>query len=120
MIDTMKKAVLVILAGMLATLAGCGGGGSTPPASTTVAGTASKGIIYPGSVSIYAVDGAGKKAATPLKTVPTDTNGQFNADIGVYSGPIVIEAIGTYTDEATAAKVVIDSARPMRAAIDAV
>ena len=123
MLTILKRAAVVLAAGMMGLMTGCGGGGggtSSPVTTTTVAGTAAKGILYPGSISIYAVDAAGVKAATPLKTVLTDTSGQFSADVGVYSGTILIEATGTYTDEASGASVVIDTSRPMRAVIDSV
>jgi hypothetical protein len=117
MIKSVKKTILVALSIMAALMAGCGtddsgGGGS----ATIVTGTASKGIIYPGSVSVFSVSG-GVKSSTPLKTVETDPDGKFTADLGQYAGPIVIEVTGKYTDEATAAPVTIDAANPLRAAI---
>lgn len=107
--------------GLMFVLAGCGGGSSSP-ATTKVAGTASKGIVYPGSVNIYALDLATGTKITPARAanVSTDAKGQFSANIGVYSGPIVIEVTGTYTDEATGNTVLINSTRPMRAIVSAV
>lgn len=123
MIVAFKKIMLIALAGMMGVIAGCGGGGNTidTPVSTRVAGTASKGIIFPGVVKVFAVDAVGNTATTPLQSGATDSKGQFDIDIGAYSGAVIIEVTGTYTDEANApAQVVIDSTRPMRAAIDAV
>jgi hypothetical protein len=105
----------VLLVGVLA-LTGCSSSGSAP--TTTVAGTASKGIVYPGSVSIYSLNAdTGDKNTPALKTVATDVNGKFSADLGDYAGSIVIEVIGTYTDEASGISVIIDSSRPMKAII---
>ena len=107
--------IVVAMACMAGLMAGCGVGGSED--STIVDGTASKGIIYPGTVSIFAVN-AGVKSSTPIMTVQTDKDGRFTADLGKYKGPIVIEATGQYTDEASAAIVTIDAANPLRAAIN--
>ncbi len=121
MIKTIRTIMQVFLVGALVAVTGCGGGGGSAPVATTkIAGTASKGILFPGSVSIYALDAAGTKATTALATVATVAGGFFTADIGAYTGAVAIEATGTYTDEATLAPVTISPARPMRAALDAV
>jgi hypothetical protein len=113
--------VLAVLAMSLLTLAGgCGGGGGSSSPSKLIYGTASKGILYPGSVSVYGVDSAGVRAASPLATVVTDSSGKFAADIGAYSGTLLIEATGSYTDEATGNTVTIGAARPMKAAVSGV
>ena len=114
MMHNVMKTVLAVLAISILSLSGGCGGSST---ITTVSGTASKGLLYPGSVNIFAVDAAGAKATSPLATVATDSSGKFSANIGTYSGTIVLEATGTYTDEAKGISVVIDSARPMKAAV---
>lgn len=121
MILKIKQSIAVSMLGLMFVLAGCGGGSSSP-ATTKVAGTASKGIVYPGSVNIYALDLATGTKITPARAanVSTDAKGQFSANIGVYSGPIVIEVTGTYTDEATGNTVLINSTRPMRAIVSAV
>ena len=115
MLKVVKNLIVVAVAGMAGLMAGCGGGGDT--GATVLNGTASKGIIYPGTVSIYAVN-SGEKSSTALITVQTDQNGKFTADLGQYSGAIVIEASGKYTDEASAATVTIDAANPLRAVIN--
>jgi len=118
--------VAVIVA---AILAGCGSGGGGKPvvngggdivASTVVSGTASKGIIYPGKVNIYGVDASGSMSGAPIATAVTDNKGRYTVDIGNYSGPLVIEASGEYTDEATGTKVTIVPTAPLHAAVDAV
>ena len=118
MMHNVMKTVLAVLAiSVLSLSGGCGGGGGGSTTTTTVSGTASKGLLYPGNVSIFAVDAAGVKGASPLATVATDSSGKFSINIGAYSGTVVLEATGTYTDEAKGTSVVIDSVRPMRAAV---
>lgn len=108
-----RSLILVALAGMVGLMSGCGGGED----ATVVNGTASKGIIYPGTVKIFAVN-EGVKSSTPLMTVQTDPDGKFTANLGQYKGAVVIEASGEYTDEATAAPVTIDAENPLRAAVN--
>jgi hypothetical protein len=114
MITKVKNLVLITMAVMVGLMAGCG---AEVGDSTILDGTASKGIIYPGAVTIFAVE-EGVKSSIPLMTVPTDQNGKFSADLGQYKGPVVIEATGTYTDEASGLPVTIDAANPLRAAIN--
>ncbi|QEM69411.1 hypothetical protein FO488_15460 [Geobacter sp. FeAm09] len=115
-----------VLAGILimASLAGCGGGsgggGGTPAASTVVKGTVSAGIIYPGTVYVYAVTAAGAKGALLAGPVATNIDGTYNASLGPYSGAILLEASGTYTDESTGHTVTITAANPLRAMVDSV
>lgn len=120
MIPRMKHIVMLGMAGLMFALTGCfgGGGDPPPPQTTTIAGTASKGIVYPGTVTVYALDPAtGGKITPALSTTVTDANGRFSTDIGVYAGPVLVTVSGTYTDEATSIQVVIDADRPMRAVI---
>ena len=105
---------------ILITLAGCGGSGGdtaagTPPATTIVQGTLSKGIIRDGTVRIYALNADGSKG-TLLKETSTDTNGRYVADISPYTGPVLMEGFGTFTDEATGTSMTIPSDMPLRAA----
>lgn len=126
--ETIHYLKLTALLAFTALMAGCwgggGGGGSAstpPPVSTVVTGTASKGIIYPGTVVCYGVDATtGTKGSTPLKTVSTKPDGTYSADLGVYSGALIIEVSGTYTDEATNKQVTIDPATPLHTAVDVV
>jgi len=120
----------VILIGILAfsaLLAGCGGGGSTTGGvnsgtgssantGTTISGVASKGIIKGGVVNIYSPPASGDiTGKILLKTVATDASGRFSANIGSYTGTVLIEASGTYTDEATGSPASISAAAPLRA-----
>lgn len=114
--------VLLATAVFLSIMPGCGGGGGggTQPAATVVNGTASKGIIYPGTVKVYGVDANGVKTGAPLATVSTDHDGKYTANLGQYAGPVIIEAYGEYSDEATGTKVTIPSDTPLRVAVDVV
>ena len=115
--------LIIILTGLLITtgtllLGGCGGGGGgTAPPSTSVSGTVSKGPLKNGTVKIFGVDATGAKSSSPLATVLTDANGGYGANLGSYSGALVIEAYGEYTDEATGNPVVIPASSPLRTAV---
>jgi hypothetical protein len=117
--------------------AGCGGGGSTTgapatgststgstgstgaPASsggTTITGVASKGIIKGGTVNIYATPASGDTGGKILlKTTTTDSSGRFSANIGNYSGIVLIEVSGSYTNESNESTVSISDGAPLRA-----
>src|SRR6185369_6216943 len=69
-----SRIIIMVFTGMLGIMAGCGvdnGGGDVVTDATIVTGTASKGILYPGTISIFAVY-SGVKSSAPLKTVQTD------------------------------------------------
>jgi len=106
---------------MVASLAGCGGGGGTTPqaSTTTINGTASAGIIYPGTVNVYAVNASGTKGAL-LGSASTSIDGKYSVSLGAYSGAVAVEASGTYTDEATGHAVTLTTAKPLHAMVDAV
>ena len=113
---------------MMAGLSGCGGGGGSTPAPTTqvpagntaIKGTAAAGIIYPGMVNVYAVDANGNKGMLLSGPVLTTIDGTYNAKLGGYSGAILVEASGTYTDEATGKSMTIAPAKPLHALVDKV
>lgn len=113
----------------MACLTGCGGGGGgggasstlspnpiSSPTSTIITGVASKGIIRNGTVKVYAVSSDGSKGSL-LKETSTDASGSYSADIGAYTGPILVEASGSYIDEATGNSKSIPVDAPLRAAI---
>ncbi|MSM40743.1 MAG: hypothetical protein GJT30_14095 [Geobacter sp.] len=109
---------LLLILFLLLLLAGCGGGGGGGSSSAIVSGVASKGIIRNGTIRIYALTADGSKGSLLLETT-TDNSGAYRADIGSYRGPLLVEASGSYTDEATGATVEIAAAAPLRAAITA-
>lgn len=114
---------LMAVALIMASLAGCGGGGGGPSATaanTVIKGTASAGIIYPGTVNVYSVDPNGTKSAVPLASVPTDINGKYSAPLGAYSGAIQVEVSGSYQDEATSKSMTIATSKPLHAVLDKV
>jgi len=118
----LKTLATMMIAMMALTLSGCGGGGGgggTQTPSATISGVASKGLIKNGTnnVKIYALNSDGTKG-TLLKTASTGANGEYSADLGSYSGPVLVEVSGTYTDEATGQPVTISADKPLRAACD--
>jgi hypothetical protein len=115
----MSSVVISIVVGLLV-MAGCGGGGGgggTP--GTVVSGVASKGIIRNGSIKVYALNADGSKGAL-LKETTTDGNGAYHADLGTYQGAVLVEASGSYIDEATGALNTVPADAPLRAALDKV
>jgi hypothetical protein len=112
-----------VLAILPLALSACGGSGgaapqATPPAvNTVISGVVSKGIVKNGKVSLYALTATGAKGAL-LQTVHTDDSGAYTATVN-YSGPVTIEASGSYTDEATGKTVIIPDSQPLHAAVDA-
>jgi hypothetical protein len=118
---TINILLMALILGTFSLLSGCGssGGGSNQP-DTIVKGTASKGIIYPGTVSFYAVNAAGVRETVPIGSVPTDVNGRYQANLGQYAGMLVLEVSGSYTDEATGTVVTIPADAPLHAVIDQV
>jgi hypothetical protein len=112
-----------LMAGLLliGSIAGCGGGsGGSGTSNTVIRGTASKGIIYPGMVNVYAIDANGVKGALLAGPVQTKSDGTYSASLGTYNGAVHVEASGTYTDEATGQPVTIDPAKPLHALLDTV
>jgi len=112
-----------LISGAMA-LSGCGGGGGsnggTQAATTTVIkGTVSKGPIRNGTVRIYALNADGSKGVL-LKETATDNNAGYSADISPYTGAVLVEASGSYTDEATGLPMTISANAPLRAALPSI
>lgn len=93
----------------------CGGGGGGGQ-GTTISGVASKGIIRNGTIKVYSVNADGSKGAL-LRETATDTNGVYAADLGGYQGAVLVEASGSYVDEATGTVKTVAADAPLRAAI---
>jgi hypothetical protein len=100
-------------------LAGCGGGSSspTPSSSTTISGSAIKGPLANASISIYkTVDGA---KGDLLQTVTSGPDGSYTATITGYSGVVLVEASATANtrmlDEATGTTITPTPGFTMRA-----
>jgi len=121
----MNRVKYLVIYAMLSLLAGCGGGGGassgttsgTSAGTTTVSGVASKGIIKKGIVKVYSVDSTGTKGEQ-LTGGATDDNGAYSLNIGSYSGPIVVEVSGKYTDEATGKELEVPVSAPLHAVLD--
>ncbi len=103
---------------VLLLLSGCGSDYASDAATTDtiVSGVASKGIIAGGTVRVFALGGGGSKGVL-LAEVETDENGVYAANLGEYRGPVMIEAFGPYTDEATGEQRRITENAPLRAAL---
>lgn len=124
----MKISILKMFLGVLlmTTLAACGGGGgdsvgdsNAEPKDNIITGVASKGLIRNGTVMVYALTATGSKGSLLVQTT-TDQQGQYIANLGAYSGPVLIEASGNYLDEASGAIRTIPLEEPLRAALPAV
>lgn len=119
----------MILLMFLTLLPACGGGGgggggssssSTTTASqpdTVVSGVASKGPIKNGLVKVYAV-GSNESTGELLAEGGTDSEGQFSVNLGPYVGAILVEASGSYVDEATGLEASVSGDLPLRAALE--
>ena len=105
---------------MLSLLAACGGGGATNSVFTptggmggtasTITGVVSKGPVGSAQVCAYAVYGG--VATSPIgNCVTTDAAGNYSINLGVYVGPLLLQALhGTYVDESTGSAVSLDTA----------
>lgn len=121
----LKSLIGLVLSLAVFTMFGCGGGGTgggTPaPITSTVTGTAAKGPILGGTVTIFAILN-GAQASTPLATIPaavttSTTDGTYTATVS-YTGPaLVVITGGSYIDEATGQTVNLAGQPPLRAAL---
>jgi hypothetical protein len=118
----MIRTKYIVVFAMMSLLTACGGGGGggdgTSSTAATVSGVASKGIIKKGTVNVFPVNGAGVKGSTPLAVGATDDNGAYSLNIGSYTGPVVVEVSGKYTDEATGNTLEVPASAPLHAALD--
>lgn len=106
-------------------LVACGGGGSTgggatgvtpnTPTDTVITGMASKGPVT-GTISFYILDISGGNGSL-LKSAAIVKGNYSSINIGKHAGPVLIEVIGSYTDEATGSTKYITADAPMRAAL---
>jgi hypothetical protein len=110
---------------LIGSLTACGGGGGStaitsppgPTASTVLTGIASKGpFLQNSTVNVYAVTN-GAKGELITTTRITDDNGSYRADLGSYTGPVLLEVSGSYLDEATGHSVLVADTAPIRAAL---
>lgn len=105
----MKIRVFLLLISAITALVigGCGGGGGGGGggSSTTVSGVVFKGPVSGSTVAVYAIRNGAVDRTTPLGVFsPTPASGAYSINIGTYSGPVLVEALGgTYLDEATGA-----------------
>jgi hypothetical protein len=102
-------------------LAGCGGGGGGdagpgPTPTTSLSGNVVKGPTSGATVTAYSI--AGGMMGSPLGTAVTDPQGAFAMPMASAAGPVMLQiAGGTYTDEATGAKVTFAPGQVMTAVL---
>lgn len=119
-----KSLFFLVVTAFTLTFSGCGGssnssgnniGTNQPLSGNVISGVASKGIIASGKIKIFSLKSDGSKGDL-LAATSTDSNGEFTATVGFYTGPILVEASGDYQDEATGQQMTIAESSPMRAA----
>lgn len=110
------RRILVLISLVLLTACGNKGGGAAVSYPTVVSGVASKGLIINGTVKVFALLADGSKGVL-LGTGTTDSNGAYSVSIGNYSGPVVVEASGNYTDEATGQTMSVPASAPLQGAL---
>lgn len=121
-------------------LAGCGGGGggsstpvgstpgSTPGATTpaptaqrTIQGTAAKGLIKGGKISVYALDAQGVRGASALASAVTGTDGTYTLQIPANVQNFVLEVTAAsgavMADEATGTDIAIPDSLKLRTVV---
>jgi hypothetical protein len=107
-----KKFAACAMVGTAAfTLVGCGGSSSStttpaPLVNNIIKGVAAKGPFKTGHVKAYRVKSDGNLDETNAYTGVV-TDGIFQVHVGKDEGTFVVEAFGTYTDEATGGEVTI-------------
>lgn len=124
----MKVKTIAWMAAAAIALTACGGGGggdASPPPTQTVAidvnGTAAKGLIANGIVSVHEV-GAGGLSATALGTGTTDLAGRFNVRVNLPQGrPFVVTVAGgagaSHLDEVSGQSQALPESFALRAAV---
>lgn len=111
------KYMLIIFSLLLLSACGGGGGGSTSQSTENfISGVVSKGIIANGTVTVFALNADGSKGAQ-LASGSTDSSGAYNLSIGFYTGAVIVEASGSYNDEATGLVKSVPASAPLRAAL---
>jgi hypothetical protein len=143
-IDMQRLSGLVVKTGAIAlamAFAGCGGGGggdstagvpsagapapgvpvADAPVQRTVQGTAAKGLIKGATVSLYAIDAQGVRAATALGTATTGADGTYKLQIPASVQNFVIEVTAapgaTMADEATGTDIALPTGMKLRSVV---
>ena len=122
------RAAFTVLVIGLCCLAGCGFGGFSGPANSgsggtgsqsvserVIEGVAAKGHLQNGTIRVYGVNSDGTLGIL-LNTVETDAAGAYQINIK-YNGVVLVQATGSYIDEATGNTLVLDDAMPLRAVV---
>lgn len=112
--------LLMIAAGAMVSLAGCGGGGGGGTgANGAISGSVIKGPVDGAVVTAYGINGNGTRG-TQLATAMTDSAGNFSMTVGSYAGSVMMQVSGgSYTDEATGGTMTMYSGDVMTSVIPA-
>lgn len=106
----------LVAMGVALSVVACGGGGGAGDASggsdpgvplvtTTIAGSVVEGPVSGATVTAYSIGGSGL-IAFPCGSTTTDGQGSFAMAVPLAGGPLMLQITGgSYTDEATGAKV---------------
>jgi hypothetical protein len=117
-----RSIITTTLLGTALFLSACGGGGGGGAAApdTIIKGVAQAGVFLSGStVKVYTFDSAGAlvQLATTPAVVTTDATGNYQANLGPYTGPVVVKVFGTYRDEASNSNIVLPEASALQAGV---
>ena len=111
--------LLMIAAGAMISLAGCGGGGGggTAGANGTISGSVIKGPVDGAAVAAYGISSNGT-VGPQLATAMTDSAGNFSLTVGSYAGSVMMQVSGgSYMDEATGVPMTLYSGDVMTSVI---
>ena len=108
---------------LTSTLVACGGGGggSSPNASTsTVSGTATKGLLSNAIIKAYAINASGQQSTSPVQETRTNAQGQFTLS-GLPLGQLFLVELSSDSqtkmkDEATRTELSLPAGFKLRAA----
>ncbi len=118
---SLRLRLVMALVATVMLVTACGGGGADVGSGGTgfVSGTVTKGPVGNAAITAYGIS-SGQMGAQ-IGTATTDVNGNFRMDIGVYSGPVLLQMSGgSYTDEATGASVTMANGDVMTAVMPSV
>lgn len=103
-----KAAISTAVAGLIATLAACGGGGSSVPSTLSLSGTAASGAALAGAT----VD---VKCASGSSSATTNTDGSYSLTVSGGALPCMVRA--TSSDQATVYHALVDSSAGTTSAV---
>lgn len=105
--------------GALLFLYACGGGGGAKAPDTVLKGVAQAGVFNGATVKVYGYDGSGNlgQLTTSPGTITTDGTGNYSANLGSYTGAVVVKVFGTFHDEASDTDITVPEGSALRGAV---